>query len=150
MSKKSIIALALLIIAPIVLYFLWPSDENRIKKLFRQGAKAVEEENIEEIMSKVSFTYTDEHGLSYILLKNNLPRFFQQLDNFSVEYEIRDIRINDKTATAEVDISVIASRGEETGYIIGDAGTPATAFFTLEKERAKWLVAKTKGIPVYY
>jgi hypothetical protein len=150
MSKKSIIFLSLLILAPVIIYFLWPSDESRIKKLFREGAKAVENENIEEVMSKVSFNYTDEHGLSYLYLKEGMENAFKRFENIMIEYEIKNIEIKDETATAELDIRVIASAGQDTGYIIGDAGKPAGAEFFLEKVRTKWLVNKTRGVPLYY
>jgi hypothetical protein len=64
MSKKTVMSLAVLILSPLIIYFLWPSDESRIKKLFREGAKAIELEKIDDVMSKVSFNYTDDHGLT--------------------------------------------------------------------------------------
>ena len=42
MSRKTIILLLILFILPLVIYFLWPTDEARIKKLFREGSKAIE------------------------------------------------------------------------------------------------------------
>lgn len=150
MSKKNIIFLSVLIISPIIIYFLWPSDENRIKKLFREGAKAVQEEKLDDVMSKVSFNYTDEHGLTYLLIKDGMKRAFQQMDNLSVEYEIKKIDIKDKTALVELDLRVIASSGQDTGYVLGDIDKPAHMTFYLDKERGKWLVGKTKGIRFYF
>jgi len=150
MSKKTVIFLSILIISPLIIYFLWPSDENRIKKLFREGAKAVQEEKLDDVMSKVSFNYTDEHGVTYLLIKDSIKKVFQQMDNISVEYEIKKIDIKDKTALAELDIRVIASFGQDTGYVLGDIDKPAQLTFYLEKERGKWLVGKTKGIRLYF
>ena len=69
MSKKSIILIFILILSPIIIYFLWPSDESRIKKLIKEGAAAVEKEEIDNVMSKVSFNYQDDRGMTYILIK---------------------------------------------------------------------------------
>ena len=63
MSRKTIVSLGLLILSPVIVYLLWPSDEAKIKKLFRDGAKAREQEKIDDVMSKVSFNYTDGRGL---------------------------------------------------------------------------------------
>ena len=71
MSKKSAILTFLLIISPVLIYFLWPSDESRIKKLVKEGATAVEKEEIDNVMAKVSFNYQDEKGFNYILIKKN-------------------------------------------------------------------------------
>jgi hypothetical protein len=46
-----------------------------------------------------------------------------------------------------MDVRIIATIGNNTGYILGDLPKPVHLTFTLEKERKKWLVTKTEGIP---
>ena len=150
MSSKSVIYLAVLILSPLIIYFLWPSDESRIRKLFREGAKAIEQEKTDDVMSWVSFNYTDDKGLSYITIKQGLGRVFQQMSGIKIDYEIKNITIKDRTATATLDIRVMASYGQDTGYTVGDASKPAHMKFFLEKERAEWLVNKTEGIPFVF
>lgn len=146
MSKKSIIIIFLLIISPIIIYFLWPTDESRIKKLVKEGATAIEKEDVETTMSKVSFNYHDEHGLNYILLKRILEDQFRKMSDIRIEYENLKITVNKGTASAELDLRVIATIWNQTGYIIGDIKTPTHLKFSLEKERTKWLVTKTEGL----
>ena len=148
MSKKTVIALAILILSPLVIYFLWPSDENRIKKLFKEGAAAIEQEKIDDVMSKVSFNYTDDHGLAYITLKEGFGRVFQEMSGIKIDYEIINITVKDRAASADLDLRVIASYGQDTGYFVGDAAKPAHMKFYLEKERTKWLVIKSEGVPL--
>ena len=150
MSKKTAISLAILILSPLIIYFLWPSDESRIKKLFREGAKAIEQEKIDDVMSRVSYNYTDDKGLAYITIKEGMGRVFQQMSGIKIDYEIKNITIKDRTATADLDIRVIASYGQDTGYAVGDAARPAHMKFFLEKERAKWLVIKAEGLPMVF
>jgi hypothetical protein len=150
MSKKSIVLLALLIVMPVVIYFIWPSDESRIKKLFREGAKAVEARKVEDVMSKISFNYSDDQGLTYLFIKDGMEKTFRGLDSLQVEYEIKEIRVKDQTAIAELDLRAIASRGQDAGYILGDAARPVHVKFYLEKERTKWLVVKTEGFRRYF
>ncbi len=148
MSKRLIIFLALFFLAPLIIYFLWPSDESRIKKLFREGAQAIEEKRINDVMSKVSFNYTDEHGLTYLYIKEGFERVFTQMNNIKVEYDLKDIEIKDDNASAGMDLRVIASYGKDTGYVIGDAAKPAHMKFFLEKVRTKWLITRTEGLPL--
>jgi len=136
--------------APVIIYFLWPSDESRIRKLFREGAKAIEQEKIDEVMAAVSFNYTDEYGLTYLYIKESMTRVFQRMDNIKVEYEITRLEITDAAAAAELDIRVIASEGNDTGYAVGDAARPVHMKFTLEKQRTTWLVIKTEGLPLNF
>ena len=150
MSRKSIALLVLLIMAPVIIYLLWPSDEARIKKLFSEGAKAVEGRKVEDVMSKVSYNYSDGHGLSYITLKQAVERTFKEMSGIQVEYDIRDIKIREKNASAKLDLRIIATHGSDTGYAVGDAARPAHLTFWLEKERTKWLVTKVDGLKMEY
>ena len=146
MSNRSKALIALLVLSALVVYLVWPTDESRIKKLFREGAKAVEAKKVDDIMSKVSYNYRDDHGLSYLVLRQNLGSVLARMSNISVEYEIRKLDIKDRSAAAEVEIRVIATFDKDTGYVLGDAARPVKALVTLEKERTKWLVSRTEGL----
>jgi hypothetical protein len=150
LSKKTIAFLFILIILPIILYLFWPSDEKRIKKLFKEGSHAIEKEDLDSVMSKVSYNYHDEYGLTYLFIKENIKSSFQRMNDIRVEYEDVAIEVNDGKATAEMDVRIIATIGSETGYILGDLPNPAHLIFNLEKERTKWLIIKTQGLPVYW
>ena len=150
MSKRSTIGLLLLVAAIGTLWFLWPTDESRIRKLFKEGAKAVESRDLDGVMAKVAFNYRDEHGMTYLYLKEVLKREFQRLSDISIEYEVLNVRVAENTATAELDMRVIATSGSDTGYIIGDVRTPLRLRFTLEKERAKWQLISTEGLEESY
>jgi hypothetical protein len=149
LSKRSIAILLILILIPVIIYILWPSDESRIKKLFRDGAKSIEEEDIDAVMSKVSYNYRDEYGLTYLYIKEHMKSIFQRMSGIQIEYENLDIKVDNKAATTEMDVRVIATAGGETGYIVGDLPNPVHLKFSLEKERIKWLVTKTEGLPGY-
>jgi len=147
LSKKSIVLLFLLIAVPVIIYFLWPSDESRIKKLFREGSVAIEKKDIDAVMSKVSFNYRDEYGFTYLYIKETMKHLFLKMSDIKIEYENLHINIADKTATVDMDVRIIATIGNDTGYILGDLPKPVHLKFTLEKERTKWLVTKTDGLP---
>ncbi|MBI3377838.1 MAG: hypothetical protein HY035_05470 [Nitrospirae bacterium] len=146
MSKKSVLVLFILIISPALIYFLWPSDESRIKKLIKEGAAAVEKEEIDNVMAKVSFNYQDNHGFTYILLKRVFDEQFKRMSGIKVEYENLKIEVKDKSASAFFDLRVIATIGNDTGYYIGDIKNPVRMKLYLEKERLNWLVTKTEGL----
>lgn len=146
MSKKSVIFLFLLILSPIIIYFLWPSDESRIKKLIKEGAAAIEKKEIDKVMSKVSFNYQDDYGFTYILIKKLLEDQFRTMSDIKVEYENLKITVKKDSAIADLDVRVIATIGNETGYIIGDIKKPVHLKFNLEKERVKWLMMKIEGL----
>jgi hypothetical protein len=147
MNRNRMILIALLAVTVLGLYLLWPTDERRIRKLFNEGALAFEQGKADEVMAKVSFNFNEEHGVSYILLKNGLTRLFQQLKDITVEYEITSVIIKDDQADAELDIRMVATRGTDTGYFVGDAAKPLHLKFHLEKQRTTWLVTGTSGLP---
>lgn len=150
MSKKLIIIFSLLVLVPVVIYFIWPTDESRIKKVFKEGCQAIEKEDIDGVMSKVSYNYRDEYGLTYLYIKEYMKRFFHQMSDIKIEYENVKINIKERTATTDMDVRVIATIGNDTGYILGDLPRPVHVTFTLEKEKVKWLIVKTEGLPFKY
>jgi hypothetical protein len=95
----------------------------------------------------VSFNYRDEYGLTYLYMKELMKSVFQRMSDIKIEYENLMIKVNDKTATADMDVRIIATIGNDTGYILGDLPKPVHLKFTLEKVRTKWLVTKTEGLP---
>lgn len=145
MNKKLIIIFLLFLIPAFALYLLWPSDESRIKKLFKEGAGSIESRDLDGVMSKVSFNYRDEHGMTYLFIREMLGKEFKRLSGIHVEYEDLKIRISEYRGIAELNIRVVATIGNETGYIIGDVRTPLHLSFTLEKERMKWLIVRAEG-----
>ncbi|HET6514911.1 MAG TPA: hypothetical protein VFG09_07095 [Thermodesulfovibrionales bacterium] len=145
MKRRSLIAAGLVVLAILGFSFLWPTDEGRIRKLFKEGAAAMEAKNLEGVMAKVSYRYTDDYGMTYLYLKEMLKREFGALSDIKVEYDAVRIKVSNNSAVAEVDVRVIATSGKETGYIIGDIREPLRLRFTLEKERMKWLIVKREG-----
>lgn len=141
--------LVLIFSGPLLYYLFWPSDENRIRKLFSEGARAIESGKVDEIMSKVSYNYSDEHGLSYLYLKEGATRLLRQAGAVRVDYKIISIVIKDDHAVVDLEVRLKpAGESQEGGYLAGSV--PANVRFDLEKERTKWLVVKTKGLPVRF
>lgn len=150
MSRRNIALIFLVIVLPVIFYFLFPSDESRIKKLFREESKAIEKEDIDRVMSGVSFNYRDEYGGTYLSLRETMKKVFQRMDKIEIEYENLKIDIKEKNSSADMDVRIIATVGSDTGYILGDLPHPVHLRFSLEKERTKWLVTKTEGLPAHW
>ncbi len=155
-SWKQGVVILLLIVAPVAVYLLWPTDEARIRKLVRHEAQALEAEDIQAVMKGISFNYSDEKGLSYLLIKRLLQREFEHLNNIRVSYsdlliEVRD----DDTATAVMDLHVTSGDtggGTEAAprYLLGDAETPVVLNLSLRKEGAgKWIIRSSKWPPAF-
>ena len=149
MGRKTIGILLLIAGTVAIIFWLFPSDETRIKNLFREGALAIEKKDIGAVMSKVSYNYRDDYGFTYLYIRESMKSVFQRLKDIKVEYENLKIVVRDKTADADMDVRIIATIGNETGYIFGDMPNPVHLRFTLEKERTKWLITKTEGLPFY-
>ncbi|UCG78703.1 MAG: hypothetical protein JSV21_02385 [Nitrospirota bacterium] len=150
MSKRTLILITLLIVVPVSIYFLMPGDKARIRKMIRKGAAAVEQENLDETMKAVSLSYRDEHGMTYLLLKKGFERFFRMFDDIEVDIEKVDVTVDDDAASSEIYVRVIATRGTERSYIVGDAADPLKIVFSLEKEKIRWQITSARGMPGYY
>jgi hypothetical protein len=147
MNRKIIGILLFAVVAGLIFFLLFPSDESRIKKLITEGSQAIEKKDIEAVMSKVSYNYRDDYGFTYLYIRESMKTVFQRMENIKIEYENLKIVVQDKTAEADMDVRIIATIGNETGYILGDMPNPVHLRFALEKERTNWLVTKTDGLP---
>jgi DNA-directed RNA polymerase subunit F len=147
-KKKSLLIFHIFFALAFLTYLLWPTDEGRVKKLFKEGAEAIEREDLDAVMSKVSFNYHDVHGFSYLALKQSMQSVFNQLSDIKITQENLVVKVRDKTATADMDVRIIATKDNDTGYVIGDLQKPVHLRFTLEKEKTQWLVTKTEGLPL--
>lgn len=159
MSRKHVIGILFLAVVSAALILFWPSDERRIKKLLKEGASAVESKDLDGVMSKISYNYRDDYGMTYFYLKEALKREFEKLSDIQVEYGNLRIKIFRKgslsktsetlasdRAIAEADVRVLATVGTETGYILGDPKSPLNLRFTLDKEQMRWRVVKLEGL----
>jgi hypothetical protein len=147
-KKKSLLIFHILFALVFLTYLLWPTDESRIKKLFKEGAEAIEREDLDTVMSKVSFNYRDDYGQTFLSIKESMRSVFKQMSDIKITRENLAIKINDKTATGDLDVRIIATIGNNTGYVMGDLRKPVHLRFTLEKEKMKWLITKTEGLPL--
>lgn len=148
------IAIFLIMVTPVTVYLLWPTDEARIRKLLRQEAHAVEAKDIEAFMKGISFNYSDDYGMSYIVIKRVLKREFKREGSITITYgdilvEVRD----DDTATAVMDISVTSSdSGPDAAprRLLGGGQAPAVLNLTLEKgTTGNWIVRSSKWPPAF-
>jgi len=146
-KKKSLLIFHILFALVFLAYLLWPTDESRIKKLFKEGAEAIEREDIDSVMSNVSFNYRDDYGLTFLSMKESMQSVFKRMGDIKITRENLAIKINDKTAIGDLDVRIIATIGNNTGYVMGDLRKPVHLRFTLEKEKMKWLVTKIEGLP---
>jgi hypothetical protein len=146
-KKKSLLIFHIVFAFAFLAYLLWPTDESRIKKLFKEGSEAVEREDLDSVMSNVSFNYRDDYGLTFLSMKESMQSVFKRMGGIKITRENLVIKINDKTATGDLDVRIVATVGNNTGYVMGDLRKPVHLRFTVEKEKMKWLVTKTEGLP---
>src|SRR5512139_811682 len=96
--KVYILAVFIVCLAGVLIVF-WPSDERRIRVLIKDGIEAVESENIAAVMSRVSFSYRDDHGLTYLTLREWLKSQFQIFTEIDVEDGELSVSVSGDQAT---------------------------------------------------
>ena len=97
-------------------------------------------------MGHVSYNYRDNYGNNYLQIKEIVRTIFSRLNNFQIDRNITKISVKDNIAEVEMFVSVIASAGEDRGYILGDAGQAAEIKVFFEKSSYKWLITKVEGV----
>ncbi len=144
MKRYGYIFITLFII--VIAIALFPSEKKRIKKVIYNCKEAVIMEDIADLMEYISFNYNDEYGGSYLQLKKRVELTFKRFHDFDISIDIMKIAIDGKGATTDLEVSVIASEGNERGYLVGDAGGPQDVKVYFEKSAYEWQVVKIEGV----
>ena len=146
MRRRRYISLfGLLFICAVAIYLFYPTDEKRIREVINNCEEAIVSEDIDELMKLLSYNYMDDYGNSYLQIKGKMQTVFRRLNEIEVERDIVKISIAEDHAEAELSVRVIASEGEDRGYIIGNAGTADRIKVFFEKSPYKWLITKVEG-----
>jgi hypothetical protein len=145
LRRRSFILAGLIVLILGFLIVFWPSDERRIRVLFREGIEAVESENIDAVMSRVSFNYRDDHGLTYLTLREWLNNQFQRLTEMDVEEGDLSVSVSGDQATVVLPARVLATEGSMRGYVVGEPKKPARLTFVLSRERSRWLITRCQS-----
>ena len=133
---------ALVVAVVIIAIVVFPSDKKRIRKAIRTCEQAIINENNEELMSFISFNYSDDYGGSYLMLKKRSERLFKTYDDYEIIADIVGITVNEGKAIADLKVSIIASEGNERGYLLGDAGYPREIKVYFEKDKFGWAIVR--------
>jgi hypothetical protein len=136
-----------------VVYIIYPTDEKRIIKIVSKIEEAAVSEDIDKVMDFISFNYSDDNHNGYIQIKQIILTGFRRLDDIEIERNIEGISIIDNVAESELSFRVIASFGDERGYIIGDAARKESIKVFFEKSAQRWFITKIEGVfnkNIYY
>ncbi len=154
---KRELTLGLLVAAlALLVWYLVPSEEDRILERLEQAARALEREDAGGVMSVIDVErFTDPIGAyDPREMENGLVKAFQMFDNIEVIMEKPRIRIEEGKKRALVTLRFVITGIYEGqfGFIVGTTQETALARFTMEKNpEAGWQVveltaAKLPGI----
>jgi hypothetical protein len=144
MNRKSLVLVVLLVCLAGALIVFWPTDERRIMVLLREGIEAVESENIDAVMSRVSFNYRDDHGLTYLTLREWVKAQFHVFSEIDVQEGELSVSVSDDRATAVLPARVLATEGSMRGYVVGGPKEPGRLAFVLAREHSRWLIVSCR------
>lgn len=103
---------------------LFPNDRNAISKLVEKGRVAIEQEDLETLMSIIDLGYKDELGLTYLAWKNLYAQAFEKYENIRIRIIEERTSVDDDGQKATVTIS---ARGEAT--LASTMGDPQQAAY---------------------
>jgi hypothetical protein len=146
MKRYIFIIIFLLIVAAIGVKLI-PTDRNRIQKVIDSCKTALLNNDISGLMENVSFNYSDDYGDSYLLLKKRMEGLLMRFSDFEITVDMMGIKVDEKSAEADLKVSVIASEEDDRGYLIGDAGWPQDMKVYFEKSPAlQWKIMRVERV----
>ncbi|MEK6690812.1 MAG: hypothetical protein AABY78_05875 [Nitrospirota bacterium] len=134
----------LLALSFFLIKFVFVSEEKKISRVIEAGEKALEAKDLDGCMKRLSYNYSDEYGLSYLQVKKFLERFFHEFQKIDIEKEILNIEVKEKDARVSMNLIIVVTLQEQTGYFLGTHAKPELIKIDLEKVRTNWLVKKVE------
>jgi len=146
-TRRELFLVLLVIGLGLLVWYLVPSEEDRILERLEQAARALEAEDAPGVMSVIdaerfSAPY-DQYGSADI--RRGLESAFEMFDNIEVVLESPSIRLEQGKRQARVSLRfVITGTWEgQFGFIIGTPTETAMARFTMEKDpQSGWQVVE--------
>ena len=145
------IAMAVVALMAGGVWLFWPTDEARIKKAIASCTAAIEQKDMEALLKHISFSYQDDRGLSYALIKKMVPERLSRMGRIEVRYSDVLVEVEGEEATAVMDLTIIEHReGSEPVALLGGRESKAVLNLKFRKERVgQWLVLSSKWPPAF-
>ncbi len=139
--------LVLLVLGLVLLvWYLVPSEEDRILKRLEQAAQALENEDTRGVMSVIDREhFTDPIGYGPAEIEHGLDEAFGMFDSIEVVMERPRIRVEEGKRRALVTLRFVITGIYEGqfGFIVGTTQETALARFAMEKSpEAGWRVTE--------
>ncbi len=144
--KKIIFIMIILIIGGGGILYLSSFDRFKINGVIKGAKKAVEHEDIDNLMAYVSLKYIDDYGFNYPMAKRLMSGLFKDFNEFEVVKKDLVINVQDNTATVSFSLWVSVDWNENPAYIVGTNRAAASILVYLEKDFIKWKVVKVEGV----
>ncbi len=137
--------IVIIVIAALVFIF-FPSEKKRISTVIEKGSEAIIHEDVDSFIDIVALSYNDDYGGSYLYMKKRVERLFGRFDDFEIAIDNMGATIEDKTASVDLRVSMIASEGDKRAYLIGDAGGHQAIRVFFVKAPYNWKLERIEGI----
>ena len=121
------------------------SDEDLIREMIDDAARAAVEKDIKGITEHVSDSYKDEYGNDRDALKGLLFVYFRQYERINVY--VRDTEVAVEGDRAEASVKVVFTGGEtleDIGDVVPSSGGGYLLEIKLEREGGDWKVVRSR------
>ncbi len=139
-----LVAVVIVLSALGIWYLCRGSEEERIRRVLREGKEAIEREDLPRLMELISPHYSDFRGLNYFALRGFLGSLFNHYEHIRIHVEREEIALEDGKALARVWGWAEARDLKGEGVIACSSGDPCLVELQLEKEGGRWLVRSTR------
>lgn len=145
-TRRELFLFLLVVALVLLVWYLVPTEEDRILKRLEQTARALELEDARGVMSIIDAErFTDPVGYGTAGIEEGLDQAFRMFDSIEVVMERPRIRIEEGKRSALVTLHFVITGIYEGqfGYIVGTTQETALARCTMEKSpEAGWRVTE--------
>lgn len=142
---KKILIVVILLVAIILIWQLYPTEEKRFKRDISALKDAVEKEHIERVIEYIDPQYADVGGMVYSELMETIEQFFAQVDSIKVQIRGQKVSIDstdrNNTIFASCSLGLRVVARHEGDRVLAFGGivkpSPVKAYFKKSEQHYK-------------
>lgn len=112
MDRRRVAAAIVVVVAGLLVLWLWPSEGARVRRKVEAAGRALEGESVRDLAGCLARDYADESGRSFEEILVAAKVVFDRFDAISIHFLAIDVSVNGPRATARVKVR---ARGTDRG-----------------------------------
>jgi len=125
----------------------WWSPAARVRATVERAKESLSKRDTQGVLELIAEDF-EQGGMDKGRLAEVLKMFYDEFDRVAITLGEHRISLSGQAAVDSIKVVVVASKGDQQGYLLGQFGRPAQLGVKL-KRRGRWQITGVEGLSGY-